>query len=113
MTGFIIRMKAAIAAFGAARCTPAYAVIYDTFDGDPSAGALVSEEYYESFGSPGQAAEMFRTAFPRKPVDPDGFSVADERLVMILGPIDDYTPPAKRRRSSHDYGFTTYVSLED
>lgn len=88
----IHRMKAALAAFKHGSFTPHYAVIYDVCEGDPEAGMIVSEEFYESFGSPEQAAEMFRAAFPVKPVDPNGINYGNPRLVMILGGIDDYLP---------------------
>lgn len=92
MRSLIYRLRAALAAFRAARSHPSYAVIYDLCDGDPEAGAIISEEYYESFGSPEQGAERFRVAFPQKPVDPDGFNIANARLVLILGEIDEYRP---------------------
>lgn len=90
MRSLIQRVKAAIAAFRAAQHAPAFAVIYDLCDGDPKSGAVISEEYYENFGTPAQAALMYRTAFPHKPVDPDGFNYANARLVLILGEIDEY-----------------------
>lgn len=59
-----------------------FAVIYDveTNSGEPR------EEYYEVFSTPQEAAEMFRSAFPRG----GDVDVANARLVRILGPIDDY-----------------------
>jgi len=90
MVSITNRLKAAWSAFLHADYLPSYAVIYDVCDGDPEAGAIVSEEFYESFGSPEQAAEMFRSAFPAKPVDENGTNIANARLVLILGEIDRY-----------------------
>lgn len=63
---------------------PLYGVIYDEVDvtdedGDPR------ETYYEAFDSPGQAHAFFRDAYPvRDEADQNA------RLVLILGPIDNY-----------------------
>lgn len=91
-TGIGTRFKAAIAAFRAARCSPYYAVIYDSAEGIDLDKEERREEYYESFGSPEQAAEIFRVAFPHGRIAKDGFDMADRpRLVMILGSIDNYS----------------------
>lgn len=93
MKNLLFRIRAAIAAFVAARVPHYYAVIYDEFEGDPATGSLVREEYYESFGSPEQAAQMFRSAHPDQPVDPDGRNFGNARLVVVLGDIDEYHRP--------------------
>lgn len=92
MVSITNRLKAAWSAFLHADRLPSYAVIYDVCDGDPEAGAIVSEEFYESFGSPALAAAMFRSAFPIKPIDENGINIANARLVLILGEIDHYEP---------------------
>jgi len=86
----LIRIRSAVAAFKAAKTAPYYAVIYDEFEGDPDSGELIREEYYESFGSPEQAAAMYRDAFPTDRVNPDGRSFGNARLVMVMGNIDNY-----------------------
>lgn len=90
MKNLLMRIKAAIEAFKAAKSTPYYAVIYDEFEGDPDSGNVIREEYYESFGSPEQAAAVFRGAFPDDSVGPDGRSFGNARLVMVMGGIDEY-----------------------
>lgn len=87
------RLAAAIAAFKSACYHPSFAVIYDETEGDPETGSVIREEYYERFGSPEQAAEMYRSAFPDAPIDPDGRNFGNARLVLILGPIDSYRRP--------------------
>jgi hypothetical protein len=88
----INRIKAALAAFNHGSFSPYYAVIYDVCEGDPDNGMVVSEEFYESFGSPEEAAQKFRAAFPARSVDPDGINYGNPRLVLIMGGIDDYLP---------------------
>lgn len=90
MKSLIHRFKAAIAAFRSCHGLPSYAVIYDVCEGDPDAGMVISEEFYESFGSPQQASQRFREAFPIKPVDEELINYDNPRLVLILGGIDSY-----------------------
>lgn len=78
------RLRAALAAMWAAQQPPSYAVIYDRWDGAEPGCGDVSEEFYETFSSPQEAASMFREAFPHPR------SVDNPRLVLILGGIDDY-----------------------
>lgn len=86
----LTRIIAAFAAFRTAQARPAFAVIYDVCEGDPAAGAVVSEEYYERFSSPAEAARVYRAAFPDRLVNPDALNNGNARLVLILGEIDEY-----------------------
>lgn len=81
------RIHAAIAAFRYAQHPPAYAVIYDVWSGGAPGCGDTREEFYELFGSPSEAAEMFRTAYP---VGADRDAADNPRLVLILGGIDAY-----------------------
>jgi hypothetical protein len=79
------RLACAWAAFKYAQTPPHYAVVYDSYerdgqDNDPA------EEYYEVFMKPGEAQDMFRSAFPRQLPR----LTENERLVMVLGPIDQF-----------------------
>lgn len=82
------RLRAAWQAFQHAKHQPHYAVIYDV----PIADAFgkctgdTDENFYESFADPDEAHELFRTAYP----DDDRYPTINPRLVMILGPIDDF-----------------------
>lgn len=83
------RLAAAWHAFKHADNAPYYAVVYDLPDLDEGerTGDIV-ESYYEAFNTPAEAAEMFRTAYP-KDLDAN-LLPEDARLVMILGDIDRY-----------------------
>jgi len=91
MSGVLIRLKAAIAAFRSARVDPYYAVIYDHYEGlDPETDDR-QEEFYEAFDTPEEAAQLFRTAFQRGEIVKNGETMVENpRLVMILGAIDKY-----------------------
>jgi hypothetical protein len=94
MKRFFHRLAHAIAAFRHAPeqphyhfPDPTYAVIYDVpiiEDGKPTGD--IEECFYEEFDTPAFAAEMFRTGYP---ADMD-MPPENARLVMILGPIDQY-----------------------
>lgn len=79
------RLRAAWKAFQCVGNYPAYAVIYDSYEGLDREIEGPREEYYEVFSTPAEAAEMFRTAFPAN-LD----ITENERLAIILGPIDQY-----------------------
>jgi hypothetical protein len=77
------KCRAARAAFKYARVRPGYAVVYDYGD---RPDIDFDESYYEMFSSPGEARRMFRDAYPSERDE-----AHNARLVLILGPIDDYT----------------------
>jgi len=89
---FSWRLKCALAAFKHAKMPPHYAVVYDSYEGlDPEEGDP-REEYYEVFMSPGEAQDMFRAAYPDRLPQ----LTENARLVMVLGPIDDYRAAGRR-----------------
>lgn len=86
---FMTRLRIAWAAFKAAGRSCAYAVIYDSYEGlDPEIEGP-REEYYEVFATPAEANEFFRSAFPHS-----ADVTENERLVLILGSIDNYKEAA-------------------
>ena len=103
MANLIIRIQAAIAAFRAARHPHAYAVIYDSAEGIDTDSDERREEFYEVFGTPKAAAEIFRMAFPKGNLANDGDEIAhNPRLVMILGDIDNYLPADEEEDEAED-----------
>lgn len=82
------RLKAAWVAFCNARQVPMFAVIYDTKENDPDDDPM--ETYYEVFSTPDEAYEIFESAYPKRERDMGATEKGTERLVLILGPIDDY-----------------------
>lgn len=90
MANVVTRLKAAWLAFRHAKTGPAFAVIYDSYEGLNREDNDPLETYYESFGSPEQAARFFNEAYPKRERDMGATEPQTERLVMILGPIDAY-----------------------
>lgn len=100
----LARLKIAWAAFRYARTAgPAYAVIYDSFEGLDSKVGDPDETYYEVFMSPEEAHEMFDTAYPKSDRDMGVTVAGSERLVLILGPIDDYIVQRAPRSPTEQY----------
>lgn len=81
------RLRFAFEAFRYSRYdgTPGYAVIFDSYEGLNRETDDPREEFYEVFGSPGQAAAMYADAYGR-----DESIAENPRLVMILGPMKKY-----------------------
>jgi hypothetical protein len=88
------RLRAAWAAFWGNGQALRFAVIYDSAEGINLDYHERREEFYEIFSSPQEAYEMFRETFPKGEKATDGDEIAhNPRLVLVLGPIDDFAPP--------------------
>lgn len=86
----LFRLKAAWAAFQFAKHRPYFAVIYDSYEGLDREKDDAVESYYEIFTSPEEAYEIFEQAFPRADREAGLTAKGSERLVMVLGDIDNY-----------------------